>query len=331
MRLLIVHPGGIGDVLLAVPSMRGLLRRHNVMGVGLVASRQVGQLLWQCHEVEQVFTLESAELANLVSGCDPSRSPIRSWLRDCERAVCWMSDRDGRLAAALGSLGVRQRDIVSVMTGSFQSHHQSDRFAEACGLPGLEPEDFRPLKLADQLREAGREWLGKIGVLGDRAYVVVHPGSGGLHKCCRPAILASTLQWLEQNGLFPLIIEGPADEVQVRRLQAFVPRPLQILKGGDLSVVASIIQAASLYIGHDSGITHLAAALGVPTIACFGPTDETRWGPRGSTVRVVRGASCCCSSLVQMKQCIEKPCLNIDSATLTSACDKLLNGSLQQL
>jgi hypothetical protein len=55
----------------------------------------------------------------------------------------------------------------------------------------------------------------------------------------------------------------------------------------DLLELARFLAGAGAYIGNDSGITHLAAALGVPTIALFGPTDPAVWGPRGKRVRIL--------------------------------------------
>lgn len=55
----------------------------------------------------------------------------------------------------------------------------------------------------------------------------------------------------------------------------------------DLPDVASLIAGATRYIGNDSGITHLAAAVGAPVIAIFGPTDPRIWAPRGENVRVL--------------------------------------------
>jgi len=57
----------------------------------------------------------------------------------------------------------------------------------------------------------------------------------------------------------------------------------------DLPLLAAVLSQCSLFIGNDSGITHLAAALGVPTIALFGPTDPYVWGPRGTKVYIARG------------------------------------------
>lgn len=59
----------------------------------------------------------------------------------------------------------------------------------------------------------------------------------------------------------------------------------------DLMELAQWIAGAALYVGNDSGITHLAAAVGTPVVALFGPTDPEVWGPRGTRVKVVRARS----------------------------------------
>ena len=70
--------------------------------------------------------------------------------------------------------------------------------------------------------------------------------------------------------------------------------PEELLAGAlyipDLFDLARFLAGARAYIGNDSGITHLAAAVGVPTIALFGPTDPAIWGPRGRTVRIIHAA-----------------------------------------
>jgi ADP-heptose:LPS heptosyltransferase len=58
---------------------------------------------------------------------------------------------------------------------------------------------------------------------------------------------------------------------------------------GDLYELACWIRSARVYVGNDSGITHLAAAAGAPVVAIFGPTDPAVWAPRGDRVRVIAG------------------------------------------
>jgi ADP-heptose:LPS heptosyltransferase len=53
--------------------------------------------------------------------------------------------------------------------------------------------------------------------------------------------------------------------------------------------LAAVLKASIAYLGNDSGITHLAASLGFPTVALFGPTNPTVWGPRGPGVRIIYG------------------------------------------
>jgi ADP-heptose:LPS heptosyltransferase len=87
--------------------------------------------------------------------------------------------------------------------------------------------------------------------------------------------------------------------------------PPVLIKGLSLIGLASVIEGCRLFIGNDSGITHLAAALGVPTVAIFGPTDPKRWAPRGKHVAVVRGdLSCAPCSREKFLQCQEVECLN---------------------
>ncbi|RMH06065.1 MAG: glycosyltransferase family 9 protein, partial [Nitrospirae bacterium] len=82
----------------------------------------------------------------------------------------------------------------------------------------------------------------------------------------------------------------------------------------------------ALFLGHDSGLTHLAAVLGVPTIALFGPTDPTRWGPRGKRVTILRGPLCQCSNWEAVQQCFPKPCLNFSVDQVLAAMRQYLPG-----
>lgn len=151
--------------------------------------------------------------------------------------------------------------------------------------------------------------------LGDdgKQMIVIHPGSGSLLKCCPPALLAQTLHHLMAvPRRTTLVCGGPADD---KALQEFIPHLeglcYEVLCDQDLRSVAKILSSAHVFIGHDSGLTHLAAALGVSTIALFGPTDPTRWGPKGSHVSIVRGRVCQCTGWDQVRSCQHRPCLDI--------------------
>jgi ADP-heptose:LPS heptosyltransferase len=73
-----------------------------------------------------------------------------------------------------------------------------------------------------------------------------------------------------------------------------------------------------LFIGHDSGITHLSALLGVPTVVLFGPTYPQRWAPTGPHVSILKGPPCACSDWQAIRCCEEKPCLDISAEDILS-------------
>jgi ADP-heptose:LPS heptosyltransferase len=122
--------------------------------------------------------------------------------------------------------------------------------------------------------------------------IVVHPGSGSAAKRWpieNFAILIDTLE--TQRWARTIIVTGYAEADVVARLHALLPtaKPL-VAANWPLRPTMALIGQATGFIGHDSGLTHLAAALGRPTVALFGPTDPVIWGPRGEHVTVVEMA-----------------------------------------
>jgi ADP-heptose:LPS heptosyltransferase len=104
--------------------------------------------------------------------------------------------------------------------------------------------------------------------------VIIHPGSGSAAKC-----------WPGFGELIDrvsdsVVLLGPCEsQIQTNR-----PR----LEGLMLQAVTEELRRCRIFIGNDSGITHLAAYLGCPTIALFGPTDPRIWGPIGRRVTILK-------------------------------------------
>ena len=136
--------------------------------------------------------------------------------------------------------------------------------------------EFSPAEVA-----AARPWRERLPA----RFLAIHPGSGSRPKnwpAERYALLARKLA----RGEPFLVVRGPAD----REAAA----PLLGLEGAVLAdelpprTLGALLAHAGAFVGNDSGVTHLAAAAGVPTLALFGPTDPAQWGPIGASVRTVR-------------------------------------------
>lgn len=326
--IIVIHPGALGDVLLAVPALRWIQAKFPGHRILLISNEAIGRLLLECRQIDAWMSVQGAFCADLCSGSVPDSIEIRQWLEACDLAVAWMTDDDRGLATVLRNCGVGEVRIQSPFSPQLKARHQSDRFLETLGATTADLPAGEPLRLSTCLLEQGRASRLSLGISTDRPFALIHPGSGSRHKCTRAEVLASVIEGLNREGLCSVILEGPADEAMAAQLLHRLPMPPAVLRGSDLSTVAGVMAQAQVYIGHDSGITHLAASLNVPTIALFGPTDQNRWAPRGAHVVVLQGTPCRCRSWEAVRGCEDKPCLALSPEMILAAIRRIVDGRL---
>jgi ADP-heptose:LPS heptosyltransferase len=122
--------------------------------------------------------------------------------------------------------------------------------------------------------------------------VVIHPGSGGRHKCWHLRNFLSVARMLANEGAEVVFLLGPAEREQFSESEtAEIKRTGRTLANLTLADVLAVLGCARGFIGNDSGIMHLAAALGIRTVAVFGPTDPVIYGPLGPAVTILRSDS----------------------------------------
>jgi ADP-heptose:LPS heptosyltransferase len=170
------------------------------------------------------------------------------------------------------------------------------------------------LTIPERAREEAREFLAGCGFDGIKPLVAIHPGSGGKRKCWSVARFIACLEHLERNaGVFPVIVTGPADDGAAKAFEDFCGRTgLQAAhaRNVDLMTIAALLAECRLYIGNDSGISHLAAAVNGNVVAVFGPTDPRVWRPAGKGVRVVAsGEPCAPCGDERSRACSGRTCL----------------------
>ncbi len=153
------------------------------------------------------------------------------------------------------------------------------------------------------------------GIHGGRTIITVHPGSGGKKKCWPAENFLEFIKVLGEDKRFYLyFILGPAEGRELREVsEAFFSGnkiDASVVVGRSVSYIASLLKSASLHLGNDSGITHLASALGTPAIAVFGPTDPAVWGPYGSRTQIITsGYPCSPCSEEELRRCSAVECL----------------------
>lgn len=298
----------LGDFINALPALWTLRRRFPASRIELAGNPSWLPLAAAAHLVDRTHSIEGLPLSEGFQRPLPTRGALARFLERFDLVLSWFGDTEGRWAEAL-----RHYRPGRAVVHPFHRHlefpgHVSDFFLQTLTELGIHPlPSVAPgLAVPQETRPAVR---GKPNgaALSEPPYICLHPGSGGRHKNWpRDRFLAVALGVRSAAGTPPVkILLGPAEEDS---------RPFWV--GGEASGVdvvgnlgilelATVLAGADAYLGNDSGVTHLAAALGVPTVALFGPTEPRRWGPKGPNVRILRGEAPCspCTSGCEMEPC----------------------------
>ena len=325
--MLIIHPGTLGDVIVSLPAIRMLRRafpRHEMI---LAAQVQIGRLFQMCGEIDRVWSMEGTMLSELFQENPVLHDSIHETLSRTTHVVGWLHDTDHCLANNFRNLGIQRIILISPKDQRLQSRHMSDRYVDTIkpwvATRGIRCHLVSPLTV-DRARYVHLQ--DDVAHVEDEKIVFIHPGSGSPHKCLPSETLASLAGEIARNfHARVLLCEGPDDRGQVERLLSHLGhQSFEILREKNLVEMSHFLSRADLFLGHDSGLTHLAAALGVPTMVIFGPTDPEQWRPSGDHVTVVQGQTCLCRTWSQVQACQNKVCL-------TSSVDEVIHVIKKQL
>ena len=327
--VLIVHPGTLGDVLLSLPAVRMLRQAFASHEIVLMVQPRIGRLLQSCGEVDQTWSIDGSVLSALYCDNPTVRTPIREVLSRTTHVVGWFQDTDKRLANTFRNLGVQQVLLISPKANTLQSRHMSERYMETLkpwgGHFSRQMIPFSPLKVKG--RQYADSQFEDVGYANKKKIVLIHPGSGSPHKCLPPEVLGRLVQAVARDPeIRVLICEGPNDRDCVKRLLCKTDdKSYGILREKTLEEMSHFLVHADLFLGHDSGLTHLAAALGLPTVVLFGPTDPEQWCPLGEHVVVEKGPACRCQTWTQVQDCPEKVCVTHSVEELVRVVKKQLD------
>jgi len=227
-------------------------------------------------EVPEVLAWDSVETAAILSGEDGA-GPVAAALRSADAVLAF-----SRSEPALSALRSRARRLLAWDPAPpAGGPHASAWLARALAPLGIDaPLEPPPLDLTEGERRQAERFARGL----PRAFVAVHPGSGSPAKNWPAGRFAEAARRLAEGQPW-LFVRGPAE--------ASLPVPEGALDARDwpLRALAAVLSRARLFLGNDSGVAHLAAACGAPTLALFGPTDPALWSPVGPAVATLRAPS----------------------------------------
>ncbi|MGH7894254.1 MAG: glycosyltransferase family 9 protein [Candidatus Binatia bacterium] len=271
--VVMLFPGALGDLLLALPALRALRRRHAGAHTTLAVGGWLRELAVHTEVADVYASLDDADTAGLFGG-----TRVPRWF-GCRPAVYgWLGRDDPAVRARLGELAAAVQ-LFAVERGEGTTH-AATAYARQIGLEGT-PDG---LAAAGRLRAPRSRRAAELVTGLRRPVLVVHSGAGSEAKRWAPTGFAAVADAWRRAGGEVVHVTGPADSA-LPRFGGAVP-----VVEWALPDVAALLASADAYVGNDSGISHLAAAVGTRGVVVFGPTAARRWKPMGDAVVAVEGA-----------------------------------------
>lgn len=280
-KALIIRPGALGDTLMLLPALRDLEHHVQVTVIG----REPG-----------IFFLRDA-----IAGChDMERSGWHRLFRDQlgpargfpvppqDLVVAFLRDRDGTVERNLTRIFPDAKILIRAAYPDEKGDmHVADYLCRVLAQAGLPVDPLAAMKAA---RGSALLSRGAGPPLRDRT--VFHPGSGSPRKNLSPPFWVALLERLQgepsMNGMGGVLLLGPAESGLRTFFEDHLPGNVRVVFRPPKAALMELLGRACLYVGHDSGVTHLAAMLGTLTIAVFRESRMAHWCPLGPGVRIVQ-------------------------------------------
>lgn len=271
---LIIHPGALGDVLQAVPALRGLRGVAPAAPITFVGQPRLGVLLVELGAAQQARTFDGFGLEALFVDA-PTPPALTDAVGRVSHVVSWFGSRDETYRRRLRALAPRALIAPPVPDDDTPvwRHLLGTLAAWELAIPArVEPLRAPPLPAGDAATVAGRPRL------------VVHPGSGGDWKRWPVERFAEVIRAVRhRHALDVLVHQGPADAEPAQRLLTLLEGDATVLFQPELPRLAAVLGSCRAYLGGDSGVSHLAAAVGAPSVVLFPSATSRRWTPWSPT------------------------------------------------
>ncbi|HRS09793.1 MAG TPA: glycosyltransferase family 9 protein [Sedimentisphaerales bacterium] len=305
-RAVILQPGALGDCILTLPLAKLMKEALDLGGIDIVGHSEYIGILPGRSCVSSIRSIDSTDLHRLF--VEPAkfdladRDPLIDTFADYAWIVTFLGEPDGDFEQNLIFTAncSHSAEIITLSLKPPQDSRQHvaeyyvQQFALQSGLPFDRftlPADEILIEVTEGDRERGLELLEQAGIDVSKRLVVIQPGSGGRHKCWHLENFLNVARSLRDRGIEVLFLLGPAE---VERFESMDKARLYVtakcMAHLPLSQVVDLLSCADVVIGNDSGVTHLAAGMGLRTFALFGPTDPALYRPIGPALTVLQDA-----------------------------------------
>ena len=275
--VLVIFPGALGDIILALPAIEAISRAHAFAPLELMARAELVRLLAGRSAVSRGHSIDRQDVAKLFNPVHSGADGFFSRFRAIES---FFAGDDANFRA----------NLQAVSGGAVRFHafrpsgagHISQLYLDSVGFP--EAAANPKIRLLDTDFENARSVLKSLGISAESKFVAIFPGSGSAAKNWPLENFLALARSLPEK-VVPLAILGPAE---ASIADSFTRAEIATISNAEPATVGAIARMSAAFVGNDSGVSHLASACGARGVAIFGASDPSRWRPLGDVAVIHR-------------------------------------------
>jgi heptosyltransferase-2 len=296
-RILVIRGGAIGDFLLTLPTLKALREVYPDAYIEILGYKHIATLAENRFYAQAVRSIEYGPLSGFFAINSELSTELADYFASFDLIISYLYDPDRIFESNLRRCGA-QRLVHGPPKIIQNGDHAARQLARPIQELGKRVVDLtEKIFLSDQDRQFARTFLGDSS----EPIIAIHPGSGSkeknwpLENWIQLLSIESDLCMGDAGNIGKrsslLVVSGEADQTQTAQLEhAWKDRKVRFAKSLPLPEMAALLEH-TVFVGHDSGISHLAAAAGANCILLFGPTNPDIWAPRNENVQVLRAES----------------------------------------
>lgn len=282
-KAVVFHQGALGDFLLAAAAVDELVKIADFARVDFWSKPGHVSLLAEKSYLGRCLPCDSPLVSALLHDTSWRKARLPDFLVEADSVFIFGQSGSRVMAGRLKELLSADVNWIQSFPAAEESReeHVSDFLRNQFAALSL-PIAGSPLALSPPMVEkrGAEELLRQLGI--DSKPIILHPGSGGRRKVWPLANWWGLIERIRREISSPVLLSvGPADECLLEFSTGVRKSGIPVVSGLSVLRLSALLSLCSLYIGSDSGVSHLAAAVGVPALALFGPTDPRVWAPRG--------------------------------------------------
>ena len=285
-RILIIRGGAIGDFILTLPAIAALRQQFPEAFLEVLGYPHIAQLAVAGGMVDRAQPIEARAMAGFFARGGDLEEGLAEYFSEFNIIISYLYDPDK----------IFRTNVTSVSKAQFIEgpHRPIETENTPASQVYLRPLERLAIFEADPVPRLAIPWKpARPDTQDETPMLALHPGSGSETKNWPEENWAALLEELINATSFRLLLAGgEAEGERLQRLAAALPPSrFRVAQSLPLTHLAGLLQRCRGFVGHDSGVSHLAAALGLPGVVLWGATREEVWRPPSDKITLLRGAA----------------------------------------